>query len=241
MLELPDRMSGGLILTIDTVGTGTVKYFGGWALALTACCSMAQAATLHVDSFDVNEQGWISGASVVYKATGGVGGGGFLEVESFNNMAARNSDARWTGNYSALGATEVKADLKIPLGSPPMEMRLVLFGVNVNQDRWTSAVAQMVPNDGEWHTYTFPMGADDIVSPNNSGPYSLIMSNVTTFMLRHDAGVPNHTLPSSDQIEGILGIDNVELAVVPEPSCITLVLTAALGSWRRRLKSLRPR
>jgi hypothetical protein len=126
-------------------------------------------------------------------------------------MAARNAEARWTGDYAALGPLEVKADLMVPIGSPPMEMRLVLFGSNVNQDRWTSTDSQTVPNDGVWHTFTFPMGPDDIVSPNNSGPYSLIMGNVTMLMLRHDAGEPNHTLPTSDQIEGILGIDNVEL------------------------------
>ncbi len=198
------------------MGVGRVGQARGWACAAAvcalACASLpARAAEFHIDAFDADAQGWGSGGAVAtYRATGGVGGGGFVLVEASNHLAAFTNDLAWRGDFAALGPAQVKVDMMVPLESPPMEMRVVLFGAIPQTDRWTSALANMVPNDGVWRSYTFPLGPDDIVSPNESGPYEEIMGNVTRFMLRHDAGEPSHTL--FDTIDGSLGIDNVELA-----------------------------
>jgi hypothetical protein len=192
---------------------------------LMACIfagARAHAATLHVDSFDASVEDWVTGGALVtYSATGGMGGG-FVRLASFSHMAAYNFASRWTGSFASIGANEVRADLMAPTTSPPLEIRIVLFGEGEARtaDRWTSAVPQTIPNDGVWRSYAFSLAEADLVAPGSPGAvYGNIMGGVGRVMFRHDAGTPNRSLDDGeDAIEGTLGLDNVELAMsVTEP------------------------
>jgi hypothetical protein len=195
------------------------------AISITTVAPAA-GATLHTDTFDADVQGWVTGGGLVsYQSTGGTPGG-FVAMDSFTHLALFNNDERWTGDFAVIGATQVTVDLMAPLpadGAPtsPLEMRVVLFGEGEPRgaDRWTSAVAQMVPNDGVWRTYTFSLAEADLAKPGNpTAVYADIISGVGRLMFRHDAGQPNHTLDDgTDSVTGRLGIDNAQLAAASAP------------------------
>jgi hypothetical protein len=187
-----------------------------WAITLALYGAPALAATLHVDAFDAGLQGWGGGAAPTHVASGGAGdGGGFLMITVGNHLAVYNGDSRWIGNLTSADAGLVRVDLMAPATSQPLEMRLVMFGPNTPSDRWTSAIAQTVPNDGIWRNYTFGLAASDLVAPiAPSGTHAEMMANTLRVMLRHDPGDPDF---GGTYVEGALGIDNVELAAAPPP------------------------
>jgi hypothetical protein len=185
-------------------------------LAAFACGNgELRAATLHVDTFDATVQGWSGGASPTFVSSGGAGdGGGFLMLTASSNLATHNGGTSWRGNLTAIGADRIIVDLMAPADSAPLEMRVVLFGPSNEQQRWTSAVAQAVPNDGVWRNYIFPLGPGDLVAPAPAGTYEQVMASTLQVMLRHDPGTPSH---GGTFVAGKLGIDNVELAASPPP------------------------
>ena len=183
---------------------------------LTVCCSSAAAATLHVDTFDVDVQGWSGGGVPEHVPTGGAGdGGGFLRVPTGTNLATFNTDPRWIGDLTAIGADRIRVDLMAPTTSEPLPIRVVLFGPSNNQQRWTSTVAQTVPNDGVWRNYTFSLDAADLVATQQHVPlitYAQMMASTIIVMLRYDPDGPSH---GGAFVNGELDVDNVELASAP--------------------------
>jgi hypothetical protein len=171
------------------------------------------AATLHVDTFDSATQGWIGGGTPVHVATGGAGDGtGYISVPSSSNLATYNTESRWIGNYSSIGAGRIVVDLRVPEGMPELAMRVVLFGPDNTQQRYTSTLAQTVPADGIWRQYAFSLASADLVPTQVNTPFvshSQIMGNILQFMLRHDPGTPSH---GGTSISSELHVDNVELA-----------------------------
>jgi hypothetical protein len=187
-----------------------------WVTTLALCCTPALAAELHVDTFDATVQGWAGGAVPTHVATGGAGdGGGFLMISVGSNLATHNSEARWIGDLASVGAALVRVDLMAPTTSEPLAMRLVLFGPNSTSDRWTSTIAQTVPNDGVWRNYIFGLSASELVAPvAPSGTHAELMTNTLRVMLRHDPDDPDF---GGTFVDGSLGIDNIELAAAPAP------------------------
>jgi hypothetical protein len=191
--------------------------FLGWVCALAAAgCCTATAATLHVDTFDSDTQGWIGGQTgTAHVATGGAGDGmGYLSMPSAPNVAAYNFDARWSGNYTSIGAGQIVVDLRVPEDMTELAIRVVLFGPDNTQQRWTSTVAQTVPADGVWRQYTFSLASADLVLTQVFNPpltHSQVMGNVLQLMLRHDPGAPSH---GGESVSG--------------------VCTSTTSSWRRR-------
>jgi hypothetical protein len=191
------------------------------ALILAGCCSSAAAATLHADTFDADTLGWGGGGSPQFAPTGGAGdGGGFLRVPAGSNLATHNSAAQWIGDFAAIGADRIRVDLMAPAASKPLQIRVVLFGPSSTSERWTSALAHTVPNDGVWRHYTFPLGPSDIVPTQEYDPpitYAEVMASTLRVMLRHDPGDPSHSGEFDVGPMDELGIDNVELATAPPP------------------------
>jgi hypothetical protein len=181
-------------------------------VAVGACCGTAAAATLHVDEFETGTTlGWTGGASPMHVASGGstAAGPGFLMITSGNNLATHNTTPPWTGNLAAIGADRILVDLMAPISSAPLAIRVVLFGPNSTNQRWTSSLAQTVPNDGVWRSYTFMLGPNDLVAPFPAGTYDDVVASTLRVMLRHDPGDPDY---GGTFVTGSLGIDNIELA-----------------------------
>jgi hypothetical protein len=193
--------------------------FLSWVCALVAAgCSTATAATLHVDTFDSTSQGWaVAGFTpATHEPTGGAGDGtGYIIVPSGTNLATYNLEESWIGDYTSIGANHVRVDLRVPVGKPALAMRVVVFGPDTTDQRFTSTVAQTIPADGVWRNYTFSLASADLVPTQAFDPpltYSQTMGNVQRIMLRHNPGPPSH---NGTSIIGELHVDNMELASAP--------------------------
>jgi hypothetical protein len=166
---------------------------------LAAATAPASAATLHTDTFDPPVQtgstlGWEGGGPLpVHVATGGPAGDGdgYLKIvaaEFASHLASYNLDASWKGDYAAIGATRVAADLMSPSDSAPLEIRLVIF--TSGGSRWTSNVAQTVPADGVWRSYNFSFAEADVTQAQGFETYATMLTTVDRAMLRHQTGLP---------------------------------------------------
>lgn len=191
-------------------------------IGLAYCCAIATlgtdalAATLHVDDFESDTMSWTSsGAQISRMEDGGPTGDGdaFLLASSTNHLAAHNDSSDWTGDLMAVSATHVTADLMVPVGEPPLEIRLVLFGSGFvrTADRWVSTTAGNVPADGVWRTYEFSLAEGDFARKIGSGSYSTLIADVQRVMLRHGPEQAGGAF-----VVGKLGIDNVTLATTPQ-------------------------
>lgn len=210
------------------------------ACALAAPC--AHGATLHTDDFQEDDASWTNGGFTVTRETsGGPDGAGdaFLSVDPFRHLATHNTTPAWTGDFAAIGAAAVTADLMAPPGSAPLSVRLVLFGPGVSPStspRWTSTVAMDVPADGEWRNYEFSLAEEDLTLVVPSATYEELMRGVLRVMLRHQPGAPSATTTS---VDGTLGVDNLTLA---GPMLLSgdynddgVVDTADYAAWRDNL------
>jgi hypothetical protein len=170
-----------------------VRTFGVATITMACLCSAALGATLHVDTFDSGTAAWAGGSAPTHQPTGGVGGGGFLEISSSGgNLATFNDAAVWTGDLAGAGAARVAVHLRSPATSAPLAIRLVLFGPSSTNDRWVSATARQVPNDGVWRHYTFELGAGDLLRVQGGGTHAQLMASTLRVMFRHDpAGSPS--------------------------------------------------
>jgi hypothetical protein len=190
-----------------------VKFLGCVCALFVAGCSIANGATLHVDTFDSTTQDWTGGGIPVHIPSGGAGDGtGYLSVPSASRLATLNPAAPWIGNYTEIGAGKVVVDMRVPEGMSELAMRIVLFGPNDTTQRYTSTVAQTVPADNVWRKYTFSLASADLVPTQLNVPFvshAQIMANVLQIMFRHDPGDPSH---GGEVVSGELHIDNAELA-----------------------------
>ncbi|WP_425397364.1 hypothetical protein [Aeoliella sp.] len=177
--------------------------------------SLSPAATLHTDDFESGMMDWTSGAQITRPEDGGPTGAGdaHLLVSTTFHLATHNSASDWTGDLAAINATRVMADLMVPVGESPLEMRLVLFASgNVRTAaRWVSTTANNVPADGVWRTYEFSLAEDALARQLGSGTYTELMGGVQRVMLRHGAAQAG-----GEFVQGSLGIDNVTLASTPQ-------------------------
>jgi hypothetical protein len=187
-----------------------------------AAHAAARGAALHVDDFQSGTiLGWAGGASPVLVNDGGPAGVGdkFLSISTPANghLATFNDGTAWTGNLTSIGATQIKVDLMSPAASAPLPTRVVLFGPGSTAVRWTSTVAQTVPNDGVWRSYAFSLAEGDLTRVLGTATYPAMTADVVRVMLRFDPDTPSASGPLVPSPGGILNIDNVELAgaVVP--------------------------
>ena len=166
----------------------------------------------------VQSDGGPTGVADSFLMLTGQGGNGPASI-----VASFNDGDEWTGDYATPGIGGLSVDLMTPADSQELSIRLVLFGEGSTNNRWTSTEATMIPNDGEWRNYIFPIAESDLTSVRGSSTYDAMIGDVVRLMLRHDTGSAS---AGGSPAAGVLGIDNIQLVGVPEPS--TLVL-AALG------------
>ena len=208
-------------------------------MGLAAGCVLTISGAAHavspteVDNFqDGTLENWGAGTIISTNiANGGPTGTGdrYLQIESSTRLAVLNT-VQWIGDFQAAGVLDVEVDFLNPVSNgQALDMRIVLF--SPIDTRFTSAVANVVPNDGQWHSYSYSLRQADLINVNNTGTtYPALMSNVARMMFRHDdigqaGGTP---------FIGTLGIDNIA-AVVPEPASMgAIALLGLLGVRRRR-------
>lgn len=178
----------------------------------------AQAvAIFQVNTFQSGTvEGWSGGAQPTNIPTGGPAGASdaYLQITSSGTSGGGSKPATfnsgiWAGQYSGLDVRAITLDMKNEVVSDPLEMRLVFFPFSAS-DRWTSVVAEPVPNDGQWHSYRFLIGATDLtpVPPPGTLTFDQLLSNVGQIMVRHDPDSPS---PGGESAFAVLGIDNVRL------------------------------
>jgi len=176
-------------------------------------------------------EGWAGGASPVNISTGGPTGAGdnFLRIGNGGNLASFNTGTAFSGAIAS-PVTAFQADLMRPaIESSALDIRLALFGPGTD-NRWTSAVAQVVPNDGVWRIYTFPLLEADLVRVLGAGTYASLAADVERIKFQHDPLAPSSNGASAP---GTLGLDNIR--AIPEPATpLVLAATAGIALLRRR-------
>ena len=89
----------------------------------------------------------------------------FLEVLLAPRLAAQDTSINGT---IAPSVTAIQVDLVRPLGQSDLEIRLVLLGPS-EFDRWTSTMAEVVPDDGVWRSYWFSIAAAELTQVLDAG------------------------------------------------------------------------
>jgi len=193
-----------------------------------------QVAT--IDDFqDGTFMGW-SGAATSNISTGGPAGANdhylLLSSGSFGtvpNLATSNTDARWTGSYTASGVTGVGVDLKI-LGGSSLTMRAVLFGGSSGATQITSINSIPLAADGLWHHLTFDLQPGSLSAVAGTDSVANVLASVNRIMFRHQSGAAS---AGGTSVSAQVGMDNV--AAVPEPAmAASLALASLLLAPRRR-------
>jgi hypothetical protein len=197
-----------------------IRTVARWLLsgcALVACSGVLRAVEVgHIDDFESGTAGWTGAGPSVVDSGGPAGDGdAYLEVVAGggNGPGSRastyNIGSAWIGDYAAAGITSIDLDLmNVESSSGPLSMRLVLFGPNSTNNRWTSTDAVMIPNDGQWQHVSFPIDGSTITRVMGGATYEDMLENVVRVMIRHDPGTPTGT---GATIQATFGMDNVTL------------------------------
>lgn len=194
---------------------------------LTATCfALPLAAT--AAGFDTGDEGWtsIDGGAQTWVATGG-NGGGWLRVADISDADfLLRAPSPWLGNWSGLlGGTLSFEALNVNNESPDWAPfgEVVITGTagSVTLD---IAAANNPPADGQWHRYGV------LLAPSagwSGASLSSVLANVTSLTIKGEfhAGVTE-----------VVGIDNIQVTSVPEPTSAALLLggLALLASLRRK-------
>lgn len=208
------------------------------ALALLSpAAAHAQIAFGQIDDFeDGTVQDWQGSiGNFSNQPNGGPAGAGdnYLEVignggfGSGSRVASFNED-QWSGNYAAAGVTAVRLDMA-NFGATDLEMR-ILLPLAAGGD-WTTTVAEVVPADGIWRSYTFSLTEAAMTQVGGAGTFAQAISGVNRLLIRHETGAPSG-IGGGTPIVGTLGLDNI--TAIPEPSTIALMSLAGLALLRHR-------
>ena len=157
--------------------------------------------------------------------------GGFLEVSpasANNRLSVHNTTINGTIDEAVFA---IEVEFMRPNGQTDLPMRLVLFGPGTG-NRWTSTLAQMVPGDGVWRTYTYSILESDLTRVQGLGTYADLEGALNRIMFRFNSGAP--AARGTTGATGVLNMDNV--VALPEPGAAgPLVLAGfALALARRR-------
>ncbi len=165
-------------------------------------------------------------------ATNGVGIGQGSLLIAFNRF-------QWVGDYTAAGVNAIEMDVRnfnLPGG---MSVRVGLKTTTFSNTPGYVSLASLVPMDGLWHHFVFPLDSANMV-PINAPPSlaSVLGGGNAEMRILHNA---NDDLngQSTPPIAAQLGVDNVRAIAVPEPGALALtglVIAWTVGSLRKARK-----
>jgi autotransporter-associated beta strand protein len=197
------------LLALSAASVGIVDRTS-WALTLG-----------QIDNFqDGTLENWQGGDVLTNVANGGPAGAGdnYLSMMSTGgggpaSHLATYNPVQWSGNYTAAGITEISADMMNPVATgASLDMRVVLFGPTGG--RWTSAVADVIPDDGVWHHELFSLQSSALINVDGSDTLAATLAGATRLMFRHDVTASS----GGTAIAATLGIDNILATMVGPPN-----------------------
>lgn len=214
-MVVPATMVGDTIGQIDTFQNGTTN---GWFAGGITGGVPANPPT-------VVSNGGPGGTGDAYLRITAVGGDG-----PGSRLVAINS-AQWTGNLLAAGIQGVAMDLR-NFGNTALTIRLRVENplMGPPTDEAVSNVGVTLAASGGWTHAFIPLSAANFTAVLGSPQAAL--SNTTFFRIIHAP-----TAGDAEPVVGVLGVDNITLVGVPEPSTM-LMLAGGLGfiafrRWRR--------
>jgi len=188
------------------------------------------AVTLgQVDDFqDGSTQHWGTPANTVTTNLADAGPAGIgdnaLDVVMQARAVIFNQDQQWSGDWIAANFHTITMDVR-SLDNNDLTLWL---GISKGSptgggggDTYVSSSSQPVPGDGQWHSISFPVTVADFT--NFQGiEVEKALQDVTQFRILHN---PNQSFLGDFGVAGFQ-LDNI--AAVPEPGCLALLVTGCL-------------
>lgn len=182
--------------------------------------------------------GWANRTASTHSnpGTGGVDGAsdGFLMIEdSFGNLGTSNEDARYAGDWRAAGVGSISLYLNDVGTDDDIEFHVLISSeTNAAGTTWQYNTGFDPPHNS-WQPYTVDvMDASNWTRIRGSLSLDATLGSAQKFHLRHDES-PYFSSP--DQLDDSdVGIDNISLLLVPEPSSVAMFGASALMMWARR-------
>lgn len=161
---------------------------------------------------------------------------GILSDDRGNKVIARNTGSDWTGDFVARGIVELQLDFNNWSDSDPVYLRLGLSNVTnpqISTGTWwvSDTPVYFAPLSG-WGSASFTISESamhrvgDLSGGIGTDTFAATLADIKGFRIF------SSTLGYSaigDEFYGVVGMDNIQLIGIPEPSASTLALGIVCG------------
>jgi len=176
-----------------------------------------------IANFEGSFEGFGGGAAYANPATGGLAGGGYLEISDNGfpaQLGGRSTDADFAGDYDAAGVDSVRLWLNDTGADDALEIHVGIGQGFVNFWQYTEGFS---PPNGAWGEFEVDLtDAGKWTQIIGSGTFADAKANNDRMLIRHDVA-PYVQTP--DSIQGDFGVDSIRF----EPFGIGV--PASNGAW----------
>jgi hypothetical protein len=215
------------------------------ALAILAFApSTSRGITLgQVDTFESGTHlGWTGGPFAgLGVQPGGLAGSSdhYIQVAPNNGSNGEQGDlsmgnvSQWTGDYGAAGVTAIGMDLRGQGTNLPIRISIV----DNSGTGYSTTTAFSLPGDGQWHHAVFSLAANDLTAISSPQPLPLVLGNVGAL---HILSSSSPSLSGGDFYGLGVEVDVDNIAAVPEPASISILLSGIVGIALLHRRRARP-
>lgn len=141
---------------------------------------------------------------------------------------------QWSGDYLAAGVNAIAMDVRNS-GSTDLYIRLLLEGGAGGgpPTDWAISQAVFLPAGSSWQSVVVNIGPGSLTTLQGSENAALTQTIALRILHDQDAAFPPAT------VTGILDVDNLTAAQIPEPASLILAGSAIAAGWLRRLAARR--